>query len=106
MSVATNLSCFKCPTNDVKISPGDRKTLWLVHYEDDEYEGEIAICQGEDAEAYAHLFAAAPALLKACETTLESVGEYCDGSGDLDPWRLIEKLKAAIALAKDEKGGR
>ena len=65
-----------CPSADIKIAPSDRGTLWLVHYDDGSYEGEIAITMGENAAANAVLYAAAPDLLAACKAALRT-GVQC-----------------------------
>lgn len=56
-------------------------------------QNDLAIVVGEDSKAYAHLFAAAPQLLAACEAAITEIDEgnsmHCD-----------KQLRAAIAAAK------
>jgi hypothetical protein len=53
-------SVRRCPKPDLSIAPGDWGTLWLVSYDDGEFEGEIGIFLGKHAEAHARLFALSP----------------------------------------------
>lgn len=91
-------SARRCPKPDVSIVPKERGTIWLVQYENDEYEGEVAICAGKDAEANAKLFSAAPDLLAACEAVQRITNQLPNTLFDVKP--LID---AAIAKARGQQ---
>jgi hypothetical protein len=86
----------QCPAPVATFAPRDEGTLWMVAYRDDNYEGELAITMGDDAEANAVLYAASHALLDACRMAKRA----CEAEGqgyEKDPlWRT---LSAALRLA-------
>lgn len=58
----------------------------------------IAVCQGNDAESNARLFAAAPELLAALEKALKRLAPVIQGTTDGAP--LLAEMRAAIARAE------
>lgn len=98
----------KCPTRDLTFAANDLGTLWLVRYQNDEFEGEIGVFQGKRAEAHARLFCASKQLLAACEEAEQAMacGEPSKGNGcfDLECWSVVmDQLRAAIAAATTEQ---
>ena len=55
----------------------------------------VAMCEGDNTQANAHLIAAAPELLEALEEMIKGVEEYDETAG-------LSKARAAIAKAKGE----
>lgn len=55
----------RCPTDDMTISPGDQGNLYIVQWQGEEHEGDVAVTFGPHARDNAKLFAASRKLLAA-----------------------------------------
>ena len=98
-----SLTACPCPKHGVSIADNDKGTLWLVQYNDGEYEGETAICVGEHAKANAHLYASATELLAELKHLVALLG-LMELASTLNVPGLATLNGAREAIAKAEKG--